>query len=187
MSHILISVDVEASGPAPRQGDLLSFGCVVIEPSLSHQFYSGFMKPECGFYDEGAYKAIGVTREQHENAPSSIENQMLQFEQWVTNLTQIWPGRRIVMVSDNPGFDFMWMTFECWDKLGYNPFGHSARRIGDVWSGLRGRYIETQGWKKLRKTKHTHNALDDALGNAEAWLAMWEQYGDNAVKKEIRK
>ena len=30
-------------------------------------------------------------------------------------------------------------------------------------------------WKrKLRKTKHTHNPVDDAMGNAEALLAMKE-------------
>jgi len=27
-------------------------------------------------------------------------------------------------------------------------------------------------WKHLRKTKHTHNPVDDAMGNAEALLEM---------------
>ena len=29
-----------------------------------------------------------------------------------------------------------------------------------------------QSFKHLRRTKHSHNALDDALGNAEAMLEM---------------
>jgi hypothetical protein len=32
------------------------------------------------------------------------------------------------------------------------------------------------GGAHLRKTSHTHHALDDALGNAEALLTMIEQY-----------
>lgn len=30
----------------------------------------------------------------------------------------------------------------------------------------------TQGWKKMRKTKHTHDPLDDAMGMAEAILEI---------------
>jgi hypothetical protein len=32
-------------------------------------------------------------------------------------------------------------------------------------------------FKHLRKTKHTHNPVDDARGNAEALLQIKEQYG----------
>ena len=49
-----------------------------------------------------------------------------------------------------------------------NPFGHSGRRIGDFWAGLTGTGA-TQGWKRLRKTAHDHNPVNDAMGNAEAF------------------
>jgi hypothetical protein len=55
--------------------------------------------------------------------------------------------------------------------------GHSARRIGDVWSGLRKRPLETVTWRRFRVTPHDHDPLNDAMGNAEAWLEMWKQYG----------
>lgn len=32
-------------------------------------------------------------------------------------------------------------------------------------------------FKHLRKTKHTHNPVDDAKGNAEALLQIKDQYG----------
>jgi hypothetical protein len=32
-------------------------------------------------------------------------------------------------------------------------------------------------FKHLRKTAHTHNALDDARGNAEALLQIKEEFG----------
>lgn len=188
MAGLLISCDVEASGPCPLHGDMISFGCVVIEPTFSWQFYSEIMKPECLRYSDAAYASIGMTRDAHHNlAYDTISTAMERFDRWCKNLKRTTEADRLIMVSDNPGFDFQWMNFECQNKIGYNPFGHSARRIGDAWGGLRNRYYETQGWKKLRRTKHTHNPLDDALGNAEAWLAMWELHGSKEAKKEIEK
>lgn len=75
---------------------------------------------------------------------------------------------RPVFVSDNPGYDFMWMA-EGLDRNGIdNPFGHSSRRIGDLAAGLSGNWRNTSAWKKHRKTRHDHNPVNDALGNAEA-------------------
>lgn len=171
---ILISADVEASGNCPGLGDLACFGLVVIEPGLTRRFESGLMRPECKTYRESAYM-FGVTREEHENAPYSITERMIAMSEWIQGLGS--SNGRYVMVSDNPGFDFMWLAYESHHKLGQSPFGHSARRIGDVYAGLRQRPRDTQGWKKLRKAPHDHNPINDALGNAEAWLAMWEMYG----------
>ncbi len=53
--------------------------------------------------------------------------------------------------------------------LDRNPFGHSARRIGDFHADLTGDWRYTQVWKCLRKTTHAHNPVNDALGNAEAF------------------
>lgn len=36
---------------------------------------------------------------------------------------------------------------------------------------------ETINFKHLRKTRHTHNPVDDAMGNAEALLHMKEAMG----------
>lgn len=169
-------MDVEASGPCPGKGDLLSFAAIVIEPGLSRFFDSGNMRPECDEFDPGAYGAIGVTREEHLAAPYSIEERILAFAEWLKTLDV--KNGRFVMLSDNPGFDFGWMNFELHHKVGEGLLGHSARRIGDAWSGLRKRQRETQGWKKLRVSPHDHTPLNDAMGNAEAWLAMWEEHGD---------
>jgi hypothetical protein len=53
-----------------------------------------------------------------------------------------------------------------------NPFGHSARRIGDFYAGLLGDFQSTQKWKRLRRTKHDHHPVHDALGNAEALIRL---------------
>lgn len=53
--------------------------------------------------------------------------------------------------------------------LGKNPFGHSARRIGDFYAGLVGKFTDASSWKKLRVTAHDHNPVHDAMGNLEAF------------------
>ena len=172
---LLLSIDVEASGPAPLHGDMISFAAVVIEEPLVRTFASGNMRPECDHYHDAAYNAIGVTREQHLAAPHSIRERILAFRDWLEDLDP--PRSRRIMVSDNPGFDFQWMNFELMNHTGEQLLGHSARRIGDVWSGLRKKPLETLTWRRFRVTPHDHDPLNDALGNAEAWLEMWRQYG----------
>ena len=70
------------------------------------------------------------------------------------------------------GFDFAFVNWYFHTFHGSNPFGWSARRIGDLFAGQQGR--AKPAWHHLRTTAHTHNALDDAKGNAEAVLALAE-------------
>jgi hypothetical protein len=37
--------------------------------------------------------------------------------------------------------------------------------------------LSNLNFKHLRKTKHTHNPVDDARGNAEALLRIKDEYG----------
>lgn len=72
------------------------------------------------------------------------------------------------MISDNPAYDWQWISFYFWKHLGRNPLGYSARRIGDFYAGLVNNFHKTNDWKKLRVTSHDHNPVHDAQGNAEA-------------------
>jgi hypothetical protein len=87
------------------------------------------------------------------------------FEQWLESVTT----GRPVFVSDNPAFDFQWINHGFHHALGRNPFGHSGRRISDFYAGLMGDFGKTQAWKRFRVTKHDHNPVNDAMGNAEAF------------------
>jgi len=89
----------------------------------------------------------------------------VNFERW---LGEVCTGSPI-MVSDNPAYDWQWINFYFWKHFGYNPLGHSARRIGDFYAGLTGDFRNASKWKKLRITKHDHNPVNDAMGNAEAF------------------
>jgi len=84
-------------------------------------------------------------------------------------------GKRPMFVSDNNGFDWM---FVCWyfhHFTGGCPFGHSSTNLGSLYKGLV--KDASQTFKHLRETAHTHHPVDDAKGNAEALLVMKETRG----------
>ena len=82
---------------------------------------------------------------------------------------EVLKGEKPIFVSDNPAFDWQWINDGFWRTLGRNPFGHSARRIGDFYAGLVGDFTNSSSWKKLRSTPHDHNPVNDAMGNLEAF------------------
>lgn len=86
------------------------------------------------------------------------------LQAWVLSHSKGYP----VMISDNPAFDWQWVAAE-FARAGLdNPFGFSARRIGDYAAGLKGNFRDANSWKRHRKTVHDHNPVNDARGNAEA-------------------
>ena len=166
MSYIV--VDVEADGPIPSLYSMVSFGAVIVEPSLTKAFY-GTVKPISDSYIPEALAVSNISREEH-LAFAEPEIVMANFFNWIKTNSVGNP----IFISDNPAFDWQWINFyfHAYTTKG-NPFGHSARRIGDLYCGMKMDTGLNHEWKKkLRKTKHTHNPVDDAMGNAEALLAM---------------
>jgi DNA polymerase III epsilon subunit-like protein len=158
------SIDIEADGPAPGLFSMVSFGAIVVESGLSRTFYAE-LAPISDRWIPDALAVSGFTREQVMNFedPKSV---MTRFEEWVNANSK---GRPI-FIADNPGFDFAFINYYFHAFVGSNPFGFSSRRIGDLYCGAK---LDTFAkWKHLRKTNHSHNALDDAKGNAEAIIEM---------------
>ena len=167
MSYIV--VDVESDGPIPHKYSMVCFGAVVLEPSLSKTFY-GKVRPISETYIQEALTVSGFNRQDHENfdEPKLV---MDLFAEW---LSQHSKGRPI-FISDNPAFDWQWINWYFHTYLDKNPFGFSARRIGDLYCGMKMDAGLNAEWKKLfRKTAHDHNPVNDAKGNAEALLSMKE-------------
>lgn len=160
------SVDIEADGPAPGIFSMLSIGAVVVEPTLSKRFYVE-VKPISEIFNQEALNVCGFSREQTLEFKES-EIAMKEFAEWIA----INSKGRPVFISDNNGFDFAFVNYYFHRFLGNNPFGWSSRRIGDLYCGLTKDTFAK--WNHLRNTKHSHNALDDAIGNAEAILKMKE-------------
>ena len=168
MSHF--SLDVEADNQTPWNGSMVCFG-VVRMSDLTKTFY-GQTAPITDQYDPDALSISGFSREEHLLFPDPLIT-MEKFYNWVIENNK--DGRPII-ISDNPSFDFAWLNYYFHRYIGENPFGWSAKRIGDIYSGLVGNTFKANHWKKFRKTKHTHNPVDDALGNAQAVIKMKEKY-----------
>lgn len=167
MSYIV--VDVEADGPIPNKYSMVSFGAVILEPTLSKTFY-GELKPISKEWIPDALAVSGFSREQHEGfeEPGLV---MENFNNWILENSKGKP----IFISDNPAFDWQWINYYFHTFLGKNPFGFSARRIGDLYCGMKMDTGLNSEWKRLyRKTNHDHNPVNDAKGNAEALLAMKE-------------
>jgi len=82
---------------------------------------------------------------------------------------------RLVFISDNNGFDWMFICWYFHHFTGSNPFGHSSQNLGSLFKGI---VKDTfKNFKHLRKTTHTHHPVDDAKGNAEALLSIKAEYG----------
>lgn len=164
-----IVVDVEADGPIPPEFSMICFGAVVVDASLDTTFY-GEVAPISDRTNLAAAAISGICRNKHETfeAPEVV---MARFAAWIRASSK----GRPVFVSDNPAFDWQWMNYYFHKYLGENPFGYSARRIGDLYCGLTKDVYSR--WKHLRKTKHDHNPVNDAKGNAEALLAMQRTMG----------
>ena len=157
-------VDVEADGPAPGLFSMVCFGAIVVEPSLSKTFY-GETRPITNAYQEEALAISGFSRKEHEKFDDPLRV-MTDFSNWIKEVSIGHP----IFITDNPAFDFAFINYYFHWLLGRNPFGYSARRIGDLYCGL---VKDSRAkWKNLRDTKHTHHPVDDAKGNAEVLLKM---------------
>ncbi|SPE21337.1 conserved hypothetical protein [Burkholderiales bacterium] len=115
-----------------------------------------------------ALAVSGYSREEHLQFPEPTRA-MLDFRDWIAETNK---GSNATFISDNPAFDWSFINWYFWRFVGENPFGHSARRIGDFASGLAGDFFRGGDWRKLRKTRHDHDPINDAKGNAQALLAL---------------
>lgn len=148
---------------------MVCFGAVVVEPGLAKTFY-GQLRPISAEWIPDALAVSGFTREAHEGFadPAVV---MQSFAEWLGQQT----NDRPIFISDNLAFDWQWINYYFHYFIGKNPFGFSGRRIGDLYCGMKMNAGLNSEWKrKFRKTAHDHNPVNDAIGNAEALLAMKE-------------
>lgn len=160
-----IVVDVETDGPCPGLHSMICFGAVIVEPGFQRTFYSQ-LKPISESFIPSALAISGFSREETLKFPDP-RDAMQNFEIW---LSENIDGRPILW-SDNNSFDAGFINYYFWQQLGRNPFGWSSANIGSFYKGfMNDTYAK---FTHLRETKHTHHPVDDAKGNAEALLKIF--------------
>ncbi len=167
-TEMLVSIDIETSGPSPSTGSMLSIGaCLVQDPSVS--LYLELI-PDPGLpWDDGAERVHQLDRARLERDGVAPEAAMLALSDW---LERSCAGRRPVFVGFNAPFDWMFVSDYFWRHLGRNPFGVSALDLKSYYMGREG----VRAWELTRRLHidehyglqpdHNHNALDDACGQA---------------------
>ncbi|ARU57228.1 exonuclease RNase T and DNA polymerase III [Oleiphilus messinensis] len=162
-------IDIESDGPIPGDYSMISFGAVLVNDELDKSFY-GKLRPISENWIPDALAVSGFSREEclGFDDPKSV---MESFSIWLKENSNGKP----LFYSDNNGFDWQFINWYFYHFTGNNPFGFSSTNIGSLYKGLVGDTFKN--FKHLRKTKHTHNPVDDAMGNAEALLHMKNEMG----------
>lgn len=176
--------DVEADGPAVGLYSMVSLGIVRVDRELKTTCYLK-TAPISKDWVPDALAVSGFSRKEHE-AFSDPEGEIKRLVEWVNETNE---GGRPIAMSDNPAFDWQWLNYYCHrfnptadNNRTSNPFGFSARRIGDVYAGLVKDFGAASKWKQYRRTNHDHNPVNDAIGNAEALITMVDKFGLKGVK-----
>lgn len=171
MKKKFVMVDIEADGPCPGLYSMLAIGAVVVDYGSEFKFkdtFYGELAPITDSYVQETLDVCGFTHKQTLSFPDPLKT-IQEFDSWLSSLN-IQP----MFVSDNNGFDCQFINYYFWRFLNRNPFGHSSTNLGSLYKGAERNMFKN--FKHLRKTKHTHNALADALGNAEAMMEMKRIY-----------
>jgi hypothetical protein len=144
---------------------MTAIGAVIVDKPLNKTFLGYLCPLEGADWNEEAQAISGFTHEEALQFPDPFTT-MNAFCSWV-NLNSV--GHPI-FVSDNSAYDWMFTCWYLWKFCGENPFGFSARNLNDIWKGMQRNHRSS--FKHLRITKHDHNPVNDAMGNAEALKQM---------------
>jgi hypothetical protein len=172
---VYISIDIEADGPipGPTAFSMTSLGAVVVgRPELT--FYRE-LKPISERWDPKAAEVSGLDRTKLIQEGADPAAAMREFGDWIREVSA---GGRPVFVGFNATFDWSFVHWYFMHFVGADPFGISGLDIKAYYMGALGkpRWSDTTKGNledRFRSTiPHTHNALDDARGQAEVFAKI---------------
>lgn len=172
-SECNISVDVEASGPIPGEYSMLSIGACVIGDK-DKKFYAE-LKPINKNFVKRALEVCKLSMEELEARGEEPGAAMRRFEAWLSNVSD---NRRVVFCSFGT-FDWMFVKWYLIKFTGSGVFGPNGLDMKSYYAGMMGVGF-TKARKKLLEqrfkpsTRHTHNALDDALEQSDIFEKFLE-------------
>jgi DNA polymerase III epsilon subunit-like protein len=170
--EIYISVDVETSGPIPGEYSLLSIGaCLIINPAI--RFYTE-IKPISKKAVPAAMAVSHLSLKKLRLEGVSPAKAMVDFDEWIGSNSRLGTP---VLVGFNACFDWSFINWYFHKFMARNPFGIGAIDIKAYYMGrAKCSWHETAAGhlpETLKSTRsHTHNALDDALEQAEIFRKL---------------
>lgn len=197
---LYVSVDVEADGPIPGRNSMLSLGAVVFDHLIADSIarYTPIATYEANLVPLPGAAPDSQTRDwwQHHNEAYAAATRdarpaevvIPEFIQWLKALP-----RRPVCVAYPAGFDFTYIhyynTAFGGGTTGADPFGFSCVDIKSYAAALLGvEYPDVykrsmpRSWFKVpagapTPPKHTHKALEDAIGQGVLFLNILSELG----------
>lgn len=175
MEEIYISVDVETSGSIPGEFSMLSLGACVVGNS-NKTFYVE-LKPLNGNFQEKAMEVNGLSMDKLKIQGEKLAEAMARFETWIKEIVG---ENRAVFVGFNATFDWSFTHWYFMKFLGRDPFGISGLDIKAYFMGMQKVKWGGTTKKHVRKIfpstqKHTHNAVEDAVEQAEIFKKMLDE------------
>jgi len=181
------SADVETDGPIPGPYSMLSFALVHAgsfdgsEYSRPGQFDTTFyaeLKPISESFEPEALAVNGLDRNRLAREGADPREALTRAAEWVRRIAA---GRRPILVAYPLSFDWTWMYwyFVNFSKSG-SPFNHSGCfDLKTAYAIKAGVPIARAGRDQMRhelltERPHTHNALDDAIQQAELFANVFE-------------
>src|SRR5947209_4774787 len=185
---VYISADIEADGPIPGRYSMLAFGLAVAgaydgetfarRAPATATFYRE-LKPISNEFDVAALKVSGLDRTLLAREGADPTAAMQEAAEWVRTQTA---GARPVMVGYPVVFDWMVIHWYFMRFVGESPFGFSVALDMKTMYQQKARVtLDLAGRRELppelaSSRRHTHNALDDAIEQAEIFnrLFIWK-------------
>lgn len=170
--EIFISVDIEASGPVPGTFSMLAVGASVVGRS-DQRFYAE-LRPINNASVAAAMAVVGRTLEEFRQAGREPAAVISEFAAWVRKVSE---NGKPVFIGFNAAFDWSFVNWYFDTFQTENPFGVSALDIKSFYMGMAG-----CAWEQTRSSQlpsnyrsektHTHNALSDAIEQADIFEKM---------------
>ena len=186
------SADVETDGPIPGPFSMLSFGLVLAGSFDGQTFWrptqyeKSFYRELCPISDEfqvDALRVNGLDRDRLLREGTSPSIAMTEAAKWVKEVA----GRsRPILVAYPLSFDwsFLYWYFHRFSSAG-SPFNHSQCFDIKTAFAVKARIpIASAGRSRLMPSLrsngiHTHNALDDAIEQAQVFANLFEWDGNH--------
>ncbi|HEU5350066.1 MAG TPA: hypothetical protein VFU55_00600 [Terracidiphilus sp.] len=192
---VYFSADVETDGPIPGLFSMLSFGLVFAgtfdgrvfqRPDHYNVHFYRELRPISSDFQPEAMRVNGLNREGLFQTGVSPESAMTDAARWIRTIAEI---GRPVLVAYPLCFDW---SFLYWYFVRYSgegsPFNHS--RCFDIKTAFAVKAhlpITSAGHKQLMPSLrssdvHTHNALEDAIEQAQVFANLFQWDGDNGER-----
>jgi hypothetical protein len=194
LTDVFISADVEADGPIPGRYSMLAFGFAIAATFDGHLFtakdpasrtFYRELRPAADDVDPAALAASRLDRDALARDAAVPADAMREAANWVVAEASS-AGGRPVLVGYPVVFDWMFLHWYFVRFAGESPFGFSgALDVKTMYQQKAAVTLDRAGRRDLPASlqgsrPHTHNALDDAVEQAEIFNRLWQWPGGEA-------